>query len=182
MRFRIAALMFLCLSAASVAAEPDSLSLKKGDRVRIKAGVTEGVFVVEEVNPASLWLREPDDTAAQMVLIGDISSLAIRVERSRGWGAARGAIIWGGAGFIIGVVTGVVSGDDEPGMFSLTASEKAIFVGGGLFGYGVILGGIAGMIHPGKRWESIPLNARLDAGAARNGTVRIGIAFSFGGP
>ena len=47
--------------------------------------------------------------------------------------------------------------------------------------HGAVFGAVAGSIHPGERWESIPLKAGLGASMARDGTVRLGIAFSVAG-
>jgi hypothetical protein len=182
MRFPIAALVFLCLSTAAAAAEPDSVSLKKGDRVRVTIAGMQRVCIIEEMQPGVLSLRSSETAALQRVRIADISSLEIRAPRSPGRGAGRGAFIGGGIGLLGGIVTGIVSGDDEPNtIISFTAAEKALVLGMTLTMFGTIIGAIVGAVFPGEHWEKIPLDARLDAGASRNGSVSVGITFPIGG-
>jgi hypothetical protein len=188
MLFRIAALVFLCLSAAAVAAGAE-LPLQPGDRVCVKAYGLERIFVVEELLPEALMLRDPDGVMPQKVSIGDISSLAIGVPNSPVRGAAHGAAVGALIGLLSGFVTGFAVGDD-PGYdddsnseltLEMSAEGKAWTYGGTLCAAGAFIGAIVGAGYPGERWESIPLDARLDAGAVRNGTVRIGVVFSPGG-
>jgi hypothetical protein len=188
MRFCIAALVFLRLSAAAVAAGSE-LPLQPGDRVRVGAYGMERIFVVEELLPEELVLRDPDGIMPQKVSIGDISSLAIGVPNSPARGAAHGAVIGALIGLLSGFVTGFTVGND-PGYdddsnseltLEMSAEGKAWAYGGTLCAAGAFIGAIVGASMPGERWESIPLDAQFDAGAARNGTVRVGVAFSLGG-
>jgi hypothetical protein len=169
--------------AAAISTRPAAgleISLKKGDLVRIKGAGLEGVFVLEELQPEVLVLRDPDGVMPQSVRIADISSLAVGVPRSAGQGAAHGAVIGGVLGAVTGLVVGFADGDDPPDeSISLKAETKASLLGlVGMVG-GAVVGAVAGMIHPGERWEPIP--AQLGAGIARDGTVRVGIAFSIRG-
>jgi hypothetical protein len=188
MRSFMAALVFLCFSAAAVAARAE-LPLQPGDRVRVGAYGMERLFVVEELLPEALVLRDPDGIMPQKVRIGDISSLAIGVPNSPARGAAHGAAIGALIGLLSGFVTGFAVGDD-PGYdddsnseltLEMSAEGKAWAYGGTLCAAGAFIGAILGAGYPGEQWKSIPLDARLDAGAVRNGTVRIGVVFSPGG-
>jgi len=183
-------------AASQAAAAEDSLSadaglsLQRGDRVRVEALGIEGIFVVENIQPEVLVLRDPDGIMPQKVRIEDISSLAIGIPNSPARGAAHGAAIGALIGLLSGFVTGVAMGDDPDNdgnsdgdwSFTATAGGKAWEYGGTLCAVGAFIGAIVGASMPGEQWNPVPLNARLDAGAARNGTVRIGVAFSFGGP
>lgn len=188
MRFCIAALMFLCISTAAAAAGAE-LPLQAGDRVRVKAFGTEGVFVVDELLPDALVLRDPDGIMPQKIRIEDISSLAIGVPNSPARGAAQGAAIVALIGLLSGFVAGFAVGNDpgydddsnSDGDLYLSAEGKAWVYGGTLCAAGAFIGAVVGAGYPGERWESIPLDARIDARAVRNGTVRIGVAFSLGG-
>jgi hypothetical protein len=198
MRFCTAVLAFLCVATTQAAAAEDSISAapaispQKGDRVRVEALGIEGVFVVEDIQPEFLVLRDPDGIMPQKVRIADITSLAIGVPNSPARGAAHGAAIGALIGLLSGFVTGFAVGDDpgyeddsnSDGDLYLSAESKAWVYGGTLCAAGAFIGAIVGASMPGEQWNPVPLNARLDAsaGAARNGTVRIGIAFSFGGP
>ena len=181
-------------TSAAVAAE-DSLSAapaispQKGDRVRVEALGIEGVFVVEDIQPEFLVLRDPDGIMPQKVRIADITSLAIGVPNSSARGAAHGAAVGALIGLLSGFVTGFAMGDDPDNdgnsdgdwSFTATAEGKAWAYGGTLCAAGAFIGAIAGASMPGEQWNPVPLNPRLGAGAARNGTVRIGVAFSLGG-
>jgi hypothetical protein len=149
----------------------------------------ERLFVVEELLPEALVLRDPDGIMPQKVRIGDISSLAIGVPNSPARGAAHGAAIGALIGLLSGFVTGFAvgndpgSGDDSNSELTLemSAEGKAWVYGGTLCAAGAFIGAIVGAGSPGERWESIPLNGKLVAVAARNGTIRVGVTFSLGG-
>jgi hypothetical protein len=190
----LSTLAIVLIAAAQAVAYGDSLSAapaispQKGDRVRVEALGIEGIFVVEDIQPEFLVLRDPDGIMPQKVRIEDISSLAIGVPNSPARGAAHGAAIGALIGLLSGFVTGFAIGDD-PGTddnsdgdwsFTVSAEGKAWSYGGTLCAAGAFIGAIIGAGMPGERWESIPLDARLDAGAMRNGTVRIGVVFSPG--
>jgi hypothetical protein len=198
MRYFLALLAIVLVAgadaAAAVAAEDSfsaapAISPQKGDRVRVEALGIEGIFVVEDVQPEFLVLRDPDGVMPQKVRIADITSLAIGAPNSPARGAAHGAAIGALIGLLSGFVTGFAVGDDpgydddsnSDGDLYLSAETKAWVYGGTLCAVGAFIGAIAGASMPGEQWNPVPLNPRLDAGAARNGTVRIGIAFSLGG-
>jgi hypothetical protein len=182
-------IVFVAAAAAAAAAtsvEGEELPLQPGDRVRVGAYGMERIFVVEELLPEALMLRDPDGIMPQKVRIGDISSLAIGVPNSPARGAAHGAVIGALIGLLSGFVTGFAVGDD-PGYdensnseltLEMSAEGKAWAYGGTLCAAGAFIGAIVGASLPGERWESIPLNGKLVAGMARDGTARVGIAFS----
>jgi hypothetical protein len=189
MRILIAALAIVCVAAAQAAAGPDLGSLKKGDRVRIKGVGQEGVFIVEELQPDALMLRDPDGIMPQKVRLSALSSLEVGIPRSDGEGAGHGAVLGAMVGLATGILAGFAMGDD-PGYgdesngemsLALSGEGKALILGVVLCAGGAVIGAVAGSIRPGERWESIPLDARLDAGMARDGTARAGITFSIRG-
>jgi hypothetical protein len=181
MRSLLLALVIVFVSAAVTAGK--ELPLKAGDRVRIKAPGLEGIFVVENLEPGVLWMRDPGGIMPQRVRVEDISSLAIGVANTPLRGASQGAVFGAGAGFIIGMIVGLVAGDDESGSeLSMDKGQAAMVLGGVLCAGGAFIGAIIGAIKPGERWESVPLDAQLDASAARNGTLKVGIAFSLRWP
>jgi hypothetical protein len=181
MRSIAAALVFLCAAAAQVAAGPDSLSVHKGDRVRIKAVGLEGVFIMEDIGSDAFVLRDPDGVMPQKVRVVDLSSLEVDISNSAGRSAMHGAVFGAGAGFMAGILVGLASGDDPPEEWGLRAEGKAMILGIVGAAAGLLIGASIGTIYPGERWESIPLNARLDVGMARNGTARAGIVFAIAG-
>ncbi len=199
MRYLLALLAMVLVAgagaAAAAAAAEDSLSAapaispQKGDRVRVEALGIEGVFVVEDIQPEFLLLRDPDGIMPQKVRIADITSLAIGAPNSPARGAARGAAIGALIGLLSGFVTGFAMGDDPDNdgnsdgdwSFTVTAEGKAWAYGGMLCAAGAFIGAIVGASMPGEQWEAVSLNGKPDIGMARDGTVRIGVAFSLGG-
>jgi hypothetical protein len=189
MRFILAALLIVCVAAtfrpcaaaAQIAAGPDSLSVHRGARVRVKALGLEGIFVVENLQPGVLWLRDPDGVMPQKVRVADLSSLEIDISNPAGRSALHGAVFGAGAGFMAGIVVGLASGDDPPGEWGTRAEGKAMFLGVVGAAAGLLIGASIGTIHPGETWQPVPLNGRLDTGMTRDGTVRVGFAFSVAG-
>lgn len=179
MRFCMAPLVFLCLSTAAVAAEPDSLSLKKGDRVRVTIAGMKAVCIIEEIQPGVLSLRSSETATLQRVRIVDISSLEVRAPRSPLAGAGRGALIGGGIGLLAGIVMGIAISDE--GMSPPTPAEGVAFFGGTLLFCGAVLGALGGLVVPGGQWEKIPLDARVGTAVSPNGTIGAGITVPIGG-
>jgi hypothetical protein len=181
-------LMFLCVAAlvlASIAssvaaAAPDSLSLKKGDRVRVTIAGMKAVCIIEEIQPEVLSLRSSETGALQRVRIADISSLEVRAPRSPLAGAGRGAMIGGGIGFLAGFVIGIAASSYE-GTSSVTPAEGIAFFGGTLLFFGAVLGALGGLAVPGGQWEKIPLDARAGTAVSPNGTIGVGITIPIGG-
>ena len=141
-------------------------SLEPGTRLRVHA---EGFQLSGE------FLRWDGDTLVvrpesqgqgtrpdQAMATSTIQRIDRGVPRSRGRGAARGAL-WGGA---VGSVGGAVWGfldpaDCDHGSYLCWSSnaelKSALLLGGVLGGLGAGIGALVGAIHPGTRWEPVPL-------------------------
>ncbi len=192
MRIRTSVFIFICIAtllSRSVVAAATEIILQQGDRVRVEAYGMKRIFVVEEIMSDALVLRDPEGVMPQKIGYDDISSVAIGIPNSPARGAAHGAAIGALIGLLSGFVTGVAMGDDSDNdgnpdgdwSFTATAGGKAWEYGGTLCAVGAFIGAIVGAGVPGEQWNPVPLNAHLDAGVSRNGTVRAGIAFSIGG-
>jgi hypothetical protein len=184
----MATIVFLCvaslvptsIASSAAAAEPDSLSLKEGDRVRVTIAGMKAVCIIEEMQPGILDLRSSETGALQHVRIADISSLEIRAPRSHGAGAGRGAMIGGGVGFLVGALYGIA----VSAAFNPSPSETGTLgVAGGIgfFFIGAGLGALGGLMVPGETWKPVPLDTQIDVGVSPNGTIGVGITIPIGG-
>lgn len=140
-------------------------SLEPGTRLRVHAHGLElsGEFV--RWNGDTLIVRPESGRegirADQATAAFAIQRIDRGVPRSRGRGAARGAL-WGGA---VGSVGGAVWGFLDPVdcdssylCWSSNAEVKTALLLGGVLGVlGAGVGAIAGVIHPGTAWEPVPL-------------------------
>ena len=82
-----------------------------------------------------------------------------RIEISRGSrggsplkGAGIGFLVGAGFGFVLGIA----DGDDEGGLFSMSAEEKAVTAALGVGMAGLFVGLIGGLLSGGEQWETIP--------------------------
>jgi hypothetical protein len=131
-----------------------------------------------EVEAADGTVVEARNSSGDLVRM-DLAA-ARRVAVSTGWctgaGAVRGLVIGllaGGAG---GAVIGYANGDDDPGIVSFSAGEKAIILGVLLGGAGALIGGIAGALSPGEEWQRISLPVDVHVRPDRTG---LGLSLSF---
>ena len=184
MRYFLALLAIVLVAGAGVtagaAAEPDSVSLKKGDRVRVTLAGMKAVCIIEEIQPGVLGLRSSETAELQRVRIADISSLEIRAPRSHGAGAGRGAMIGGGVGFLVGALYGIA----VSAAFNPSPSETGTLgVAGGIgfFFIGAGLGALGGLMVPGETWKPVPLDTQIDVGVSPMGTIGVGITVPIGG-
>lgn len=113
-----------------------------------------------EVEAADGTVVEARNSSGDLVRMDLAAARRVAVStgrRSTGAGAVRGLVIGllaGGAG---GAVIGYANGDDDPGIVSFSAGEKAIILGVVLGGAGALIGGIAGALSPGEEWQRISL-------------------------
>jgi hypothetical protein len=176
MRRALIVLALTLLFAPTLMAQ--TLPVRSGDRVMLRAPGVSGVFTVDGASDSALSVRN----AAGEVSTVPVTSLSrVRVSlgaRSRG----RGALRMGGFGLLGGVVTGVVmglaDGDDPPAMFfSFTAGEKAVMAGSLLGAAGGLLGGVIGAIAPGERWQNVSIGDARAAGAEGGVSVSYNVRF-----
>lgn len=93
----------------------------------------------QRVFMGSEYARPDMQNAAYGEAIPGIKSLTLRKKKA----PENGLLIGMGVGALTGAISGFASGDDEPGMFSMTAEEKAL---GGALGGALIGGAIGGII------------------------------------
>ncbi len=94
------------------------------------------------VKENSLLLKESDSGSDLSVDIKDIRTITIGKDTNFQSSVLFGLIM--GAGF--GAVSGIASGDDDPGLMSFTAEDKALMYGAALGLIGVVMGGIFGVM------------------------------------
>ncbi len=125
----------LILSGNLIAKEKRGAELivqkKDGQRVR-------GELITVKKN--SLLLLDAETGADVSVDISDIKVVKIVHKGNFGTGVGLGLLIGGGGGALVGLI----SGDDPPGLMSLSAGEKAAMLGIGFGVIGLFIGGIAG--------------------------------------
>jgi hypothetical protein len=114
---------------------------KNGERlsVTLKDGrVIEGELL--SVIADSLVLMDSSSTAGIGIRIGDAAQLKV-LKKSKALNGLGSGFLFGGA---VGGGIGFLSGDDEPGWFSMTAGQKAMALGLGLGLVGAAIGGLGG--------------------------------------
>ncbi len=89
-------------------------------------------------SPVQLSLEKKNNPVPPFYNYDQLRQVTIQRKGSVGRGAAYGALI----GIGVGVITGLVSGNDSPGWFSLTAGQKAIRFGV----MGIPVGALAGVL------------------------------------
>ena len=87
------------------------------------------------------------------ILIEDIKLIQTR----KPGGGGKGLVLGGGIGFSVGALLGAMGGNDDPGLFSYTAGEKAVIGGVTLGAIGGVLGLIIGSVK-----IKIPINGSMD--------------------
>ena len=132
-----------CCATATIGTEIRLLDARSNAELRgTITAIDRDSFTVAlaTANPLRVSLR---DTAGMRVNAGTESRWA------EGW--ARGLLIGGGAGAVIGLA----SGNDPPGFLSFTAPEKALVLGiaGGVFGS--TLGALIGAASRSERWQRV---------------------------
>lgn len=158
--------LFLLFARPVLAQTP---SLEPGTRLRVQA---EGLQLRGEFirwDGDRLVVRPEGEGQGirpdQAMATSAIQRIDRGVPRSRGRGAARGAL-WGGA---VGSVGGAVWGfldpaDCDHGSYLCWSSnaevKSALLLGGVLGGLGAGIGALVGVIAPGTRWEPVPLQER----------------------
>jgi hypothetical protein len=142
----------IACSAVSPAQAP--VSLNAGSRIRIRTQDSTRILILVGFSTDSVVVRHAADAPLETLPLSQIRRLEVSAgKRTPGQGMRRGL----GLGLLIGggtgIVLGLADGDDDPGIVSFTAGEKAMM--GGLFLGG--LGGIAGLItggtYPGEQWQ-----------------------------
>lgn len=103
-----------------------------------------------------------------------------RMDVSRGqWSMGMGALRGGGAGFLIGGVSGValvyLSPEDGFG----TRQDWAPVVGSFLGGIGAVIGALIGASRPGERWERVPLPGRVSISPSGRTSVAVFTGLQF---
>lgn len=117
--------------------------------------------VLYEINDSSILvsnsvLREDYYTGRfelSKIKFNDIDIVSTRLKNN----FVKVALIGAATGFIAGGLTGLISGDDPPGLFSFSAEEKALLFGCGIAAVGAGAGALEGLVK-----IKIPINGNID--------------------
>jgi hypothetical protein len=167
MRYILAHIYIFIWSTTALAADTPS-KISPGDVIRIKGNGIAGEYLLDKIQDNNLVVRSKNGVSSERINRAAIKSLEVRIPRSRGEGASRGAGLGFFSGVGIGIILGLMSGDDQPCSgqeicFSSNAAQKAALFGG-LFGAcGAAIGSITGALIPGNKWEKVDLELFTDS-------------------
>jgi len=175
----LAVAAFTLIPLGAVAAQ--AVQLQSGDRIRITAtpyALKNRTARVLSVRNDSLLLQVAPAETLTVALAG-VTQLDVSTGRRRH--TLRGVGIGALAGVASGALIGFASGDDPPGWFAMTASEKAALGGATLGVAGLVVGAVVGALKVSDRWTSVPLGAGQATPSLQlgRGGARLGMAVSF---
>jgi hypothetical protein len=138
---------------------PESL-LVRDARVRTTIGSVQREFRLVELRADTIVVREALGDSVRPIVLAtkDLDRLEVSARRVGGssgfWKGARIGVL---AGAVMGALIGLAEGDDNPGIVTFQAEEKAMI-------YGVLLGGVAGLVggfigssQQADAWLEVPL-------------------------
>jgi hypothetical protein len=178
--------LILALAVGVPGAEAQSTApVVSGSRVRITSpamGLRQAVGTVQEVTEDTLVVLFHSPRRSRRIDAADIEAMDISVQRERraARGMGTGALVGGGAGAVLGLM----SGDDPQDcwLMCFSAEEKAAMFGIGLGLTGAVTGLIAGLLVRHDVWSPAEAGARPPVGLAlrplpvRGGTaVQVGV-------
>jgi len=186
MRILAVAVAMLLLFTARVYAETEH-ELEVGVRLRIRTSGVTAEYVLEAIGADSLTVLGRNDSELRQLAFDQVQRIDMRVARSPGWGAIRGAAIGGAIGAVGGAIYAVSTWDDvdvDCGPFDETCSAAASglrFVGSvGIFGMsGMLIGGVVGAMSPGERWQSVNLPVSIGISFDDDRALYVQFSFAF---
>ncbi len=185
---RVAAIVFAFIVLFSVHSNAENKDeLKEGDHLRIRMTGAKDKYVLDRVGPDTLYVYREHDNEFQQIAFGQIEKVEVKVPRSSGSGALRGAVIGGGIGGLIGMLYAVATWDDvntDCGQYDELCSNTASglrFMGAvAVFGMpGMLLGAVIGAAAPGEHWQQIDLAAGMSLRIDSRSTLLIQYSKSF---
>lgn len=158
-------LFLLCLSVSVSPAQAPALQI--GARVRLSAPVYRGMAVISDQNADALTLRVEGRDAPVVVPWTSITSLTVRVPRSRGQGARHGTK-WGlGIGAAAGLFVLVTPAPADETASPVEVGVSALVAIAGL-------GAMIGALLPGTTWQDVGVVAARET--ARLASIRASTA------
>ncbi len=153
------------LSAVFLLAEPSTARSQQvspvspGDRVRVNAPmVSSDPLVGSLVELTADTCVVTPEYAATAVRYPMVSITEFEVSQGLRSNTLRGLGIGFAAGATLGIVWGLIEGDDPEGLLSFTAGEKAALGAVVFGGIGGIVGAVAGALTKTERWREVPLD------------------------
>ncbi len=185
---RVVTIVVAILILFSVHGNADNKNeLKAGDHLRIRMTGAKDKYVLDRIRPDTLYVYREHDNEFQQIVFGQIEKIEVKVPRSSGSGALRGALIGGGIGGVIGMLYAVATWDDvntDCGQYNELCSNTASglrFMGSvAVFGMpGMLLGAVIGAAVPGEHWQQIDLAAGMSLRIDSRSTLLVQYSKSF---
>jgi len=185
---RVVAIVFAILILFSVHGNAENKDeLKAGDYLRIRLTGAREKYVLDRIRPDTLYVHREHDNEFLQIAFGQIEKVEVRVPRSSGSGALRGAVIGGGIGGMIGMLYAIATWDDVDTdcgdldeLCSNTASGLRFMGSVAVFGIpGMLLGAVVGAAAPGEHWQQIELAGGMSMRINSNRTLLIQYSKSF---
>ncbi len=153
--------------------------LNVGDHLRIQMTGSSGKYVLDRIRQDTLFVHREHDNEFQQMAFEQIERIEVRVPRSSGFGALRGAAIGGAIGGAIGALYALATWDDVntncgylDEICSNTASGLRFIGSVAVFGIpGLVLGAVIGAAAPGENWQQIELTETMTIGIDANRTL-----------
>jgi len=157
----VSSLLVLGVLLIAAPAHGQTPSLEPGASLRVHTRLAEitGEFVQWRGDSLEVTTRPVGAPAvSRSVATSDIMALDLRVQRGRGWGAARGAL-WVGIPLAIAGAVLIAADDcyeDQSSLLCPDSRGEGALAGAALLGgLGAGIGALAGAIWPGHRWETV---------------------------
>ncbi|KPJ94400.1 MAG: hypothetical protein AMJ53_05335 [Gammaproteobacteria bacterium SG8_11] len=176
----------LLLFTTEINAETEQ-ELEPGRRLRIQRAGFRTECVLHRISADSLIVSGQNSSGLRRIAFDQVERVDVRVRRSTGWGAIRGAAIGGSIGGLIGGIYAVatwndvnVDGGPFAKLFSNTTSTLRLFGAVAVFGIpGMLIGGAVGAILPGERWQRVYLPGRVSIRMDSDRTLFLQYSLSF---
>lgn len=137
----ILTMLFVIHSPVKAGGREISVKMKTGDHFFGELlSVRSDELLLSPIIDIDDSVLERDMSLIMRIPSSSIESVWAEGHSNVGKGMGMGFLIGAGAGAVIGIA----SGDDRPGLLSMTAGEKALLVGLGLGGCGFLIGTVVG--------------------------------------
>lgn len=157
MRRSLVLLLALLLSQAAQAAAQNPV-VAPYSKVRTTIGGVKREFTLVELRADSVVLLDRVQRQSRLAL-SDLDSLHVSTGGRSAFerffrGAGTGGLLFGA----VGILAGLIDGDDPPSEFlSFSAEEKAVAGFVFLGGLGAVIGGLIGLGGDSQRWVAVPI-------------------------
>lgn len=161
--------------------------LEVGRRLRIRTMGSRTECVLEHISADTLIVSGQNGNGLQKIAFDQVDRVDVRVPRSAGWGAIRGAAIGVTIGALVGGIYAISTWDDVNAdcgglteLCSNTASGLRFIGVVTVFGTPpMLIGGVVGAMFPGERWQPVKLPGRISMRIDEDGALAIQYSHAF---